>query len=244
MKLLKKLTVALLIACSFMLVMPVVSPLFTESYTVNAASTSSKPKMKVKVTTAKQSGKYYIVKGKVYNKTNKNLSSASVEIELQDKNKKTITTTTNYVCWMDKKGTWKFSTKIYVGDKKVKKYKVSANGTYFKKSTYSKLTTKVSSVKKKKTYSSGYTSYTVKGSIKNKTGVTLKSIYATYAFYDKSGNLLSTRFCGYYSGSEGKLGKNGLKKNKKINVKENSHLIDSSLKVKKCKIIEAHGYRF
>lgn len=236
MKLFKKLTVALLIACSFMLVMPVVVPSVSNNgYVVEAAS---KPKMKYKINKAKQSGNYYIVKAKVYNKSNKNLDAASIKVDLYDKNGDKITYGYESIMWMDAKGTWKVAMKIPVGTSKVKKYKVTVDGYYFSTSAYTKLKTTVKKVTKKTTKSSSYVggSYdqlTVKGEVKNKTGVKLTSVYVTYAFYNKDGNIVGTRFCGYYK---------GYKKNKKFTVKETSHFIDSAVGAKTCKMIEAHGY--
>ena len=231
MKIIKRLAVAVLVVCSFMFVAPMITTTTqTGAYTVEAAS---KPKMKVKLKKAKQQGQYYIVEGKVYNKTNSKLDFARVDIKLYSKKNKKGYITRGYdsIMWMDKKGTWKFSGKIYVGNKKVKSYKASAEGTYYRKAGYTKLSSKVTSFKKKTSY--GFDEVTVKGKIQNKTGKKLKSIFVTYAFYDKSGNILSTRFCGYYKGYKNK---------KKFTTKEQSHLMAPNLKVKKCKIVEVHGW--
>lgn len=230
----KKLTVALLIVCSFMFVAPVFITSFeTTGYTVEAASN---PKMQVKVTKAKKEGYYYVVEGKVYNKTKSKLDSAVLTINLYGKKnkKQKITTHKDSIMWMDAKGTWKFCEKIYVGNKKIKSYKVSASGHYYKKSsyTYSKFKTKITSTKKT-TSTYGYDTINIKGTIKNKTGKKMKSVFVTYAFYDKKGNIISTRFIGYYK---------GYKNNKTFNIKESSHLSYSSLGVKKCKIVNVEAF--
>ena len=302
MKLLKRMLIALLISCSLLLVAPVVTPLFSDSYTVEAASvklnkksltlgvgttynlkisgtkkkvtwSSSKksvakvssngkvtavksgtatitakvgnkkykctvkvtksPKLTYKVTSAKQSGDWYIIQGKVYNKTHSDLDSVAIQFNLYDKNKKKITTAYDSVYWLDDAGTWKFYIKTYVGSKKVKSYKKSElKGNY---NTYvnnlTKFTTKITSMKAQKTYSSENL-YKIKGTIKNNNNSKLTDVFATYAFYDKSGNLVGTSFRGYYK---------GYKKGAKFNFSESAY-IESALKVKKCKVVEVHGY--
>ncbi len=242
MKLFKKLAVALLITCSFMLVVPAFAPLFADTYTVQAAS---KPKMQVKVTKAKQQGKYYIVEGKVYNKTKSKLDSAILTINLYSKkNKKSkITTYRNSITYMGKKDVWKFSSTIYVGNKKVKSYKASAKGVYLKRASYQYTKLKTSKVKMtKKSKSSIYDSIKLKGKITNKTGKKLSDVFATIVYYDKKGNIVDTVFVGWYNGKNGnKKYKFSLKNKKSFNFNE-TYNIKSSYKVKKAKIVDVYGY--
>jgi hypothetical protein len=304
MKLLKRMLIALLVACSVILVAPVVTPLFSDTYTVEAASvklnktsitlgvgstytlkvkgTSKKvtwsssdksiakvnskgkvtavkkgtvtitakvgnkkykckvkvnktPKLTYKVTSAKQNGGCYTIEGKVYNKTNTDIESALIKFDLYDASKNKITTVTDSIMWIDAAGTWKFKITSYVGDKTVKSYKNSyLKGSYFNVSTkYTKYTKFNTSIKLKKTESTSYsTTYQISGKLQNNNGTKLTDVFATYAFYDKNGNVIATRFCGYYD---------GVKKGKKISFKETAYL-DPSLKAVTCKVVEVHGY--
>lgn len=315
MKLLKRMLIALLVACSLLLVAPVVTPLFQDSYTVEAASAklnktsitigvgntyklkvqnnkkkvswsssnkkvakvnqngtvtglkkgtvtitakvgSKKYKCKVKVTktptlkanikkTYKQ-GSYYIVEGYVKNNTYAKLSDASIQVTAYDKGGKKVGSSTNSIMWMDANGQWKVKVEVYVGNNNVAKYKTKVSGIYFNSDKYNpNFTTKVTKLTSKS--SSLGTTYTATAKFTNKNKAKLTSVFATYAFYDKSGNIIGTRFCGYYKNSKdskgktikGKLG-NGLKKNKSFTASESLSYADYA--VTKCKIVEAHGY--
>ena len=74
--------------------------------------------------------------------------------------------------------------------------------------------------------------YEIKGTIKNKNNSKLTDVFATYAFYDNSGNVVGTRFCGYYK---------GYKKGQKFSFKETCN-IESDLNAVKCKVVEVHGF--
>lgn len=306
MKSLKRLTVALLIACSFVFVAPAFSPLFESAYTVEAASmkmnktsltlcvggtyklkvknatkkatwsTSNKKvakvnkngtvtalktgkatitakvgnkkfKTTVKVTKSpklsakaniKRSGNITYIEAKVKNKTNSNLDNAIISVDLYNASNKKIGTVSSSIFWIDAAGTWKTTMQYYSSKEVIKYCKVSnLSGSYNSNHfAYTKFTSLVSSCKKTSSYNSNgrrLDTYTVKGKIQNKTGKKIKSVFVTYGFYDKNGNILSTRFCGYYKGYKNKA---------KFKIKEKSHNIDSSYGAVTCKIVEVHGY--
>jgi hypothetical protein len=300
MKLLKRMLIALLVACSVILVAPVVTPLFSDTYTVEAASiklnktsitlgvgstyklkvkgTSKKvtwsssdksiakvnskgkvtavkkgtvtitakvgnkkykckvkvnktPKLEYKVTSAKQDERYYVIEGKVYNKTNTAIDSALIKFDLYDGSKNKITTATDSIIWIDAAGTWKFKITSYVGDKTVKSYKNSyLKGSYFSASTkYTKFNT---SIKLKKTESNSYsTTYQISGKLQNNNGTKLTYVFAIYAFYDKNGNVIATTFHGFDE---------EVKNGKEINFKETEYLVSS--KAVTCKVVEVLGF--
>ena len=301
MKMLKRMLVAVLVACSLVLVAPVVTPLLSDAYTVEAATVKisnskiylgvgSKYKLKVtgtsktvkwsssnksvakvsstgyvtavkkgtatitakvgtkkykctvkvtknpvltyRITTAKKSGNYYIIEGRVFNKTKTDLDYAYVEFNLYDKNNEKITYTNDSTYWIDDAGTWRFYCKAYVGTQTVKSYKnVELSGTYY--DAYD-AETKFEKTVSMKTVSrnTNTKTYKITGTIKNKNGQKVDHVFATYAFYDKEGRVVATRFCGYYDGY-----KNG------TSVKfEESATIESALGAVKCKVVEAHSW--
>lgn len=314
MKLIKRMLIALLVACSLLLVAPVIAPVFEDAYTVEAASKkinktnitigvgstyklkiqnnkkkvkwsssnskvakvnkngtvtglkkgtvtitakvgSKKYKCKVKVTntpTLKANmkkaymDKYgdYIVEGYVKNQTYTKLQEATIKLTAYDKNGKKLGETSRYIDYMDARGQWKVKLTIYVGkNAKVASYKTKVSGRYIRNSrSNSNITAKVTKLNKNKNL------YTTTVKFKNKNNAKLTSVFATYAFYDKKGNIIKTRFCGYYKNSvvpstgekvKGALG-NGLKKNKSFTATEKTYSLDYD--IVSCKIAEAHGY--
>ncbi len=314
MKLIKRMLIALLVACSLLLVAPVIAPVFEDAYTVEAASAkinktnitigvgstyrlkiqnnkkkvkwsssnskvakvnkngtvtglkkgtvtitakvgSKKYKCKVKVTktpTFKTNIKktyldkdgYYVVEGYVKNQTYTKLDSTSIKVTLYDKEGKKLGETSRYIDYMDARGQWKVKVKIYVGkNANVASYKTTVSGRYFTRSRYNpNITAKVKKLKKDGNRYSTTVKYT------NKNNVKLTSMYATYVFYDKKGNIVKTYFDGwranYVSSTTGKkvkgeLGK-GLKKNKSFTATNTVISIDYD--IASCKIAEAHGY--
>lgn len=301
MKLLKRMLIAVLVACSLVLVAPVVTPLFSDSYTVEAATVKlsdtkiylgvgSKYKLKVtgtskkvtwssskksvatvsstgyvtakstgtatitakvgtksykctvkvtknpvltyRITTAKKSGNYYIIEGRVFNKTKTDLDYAYIKFDLYDNSNSKISSTSDSIYWIDDAGTWRFYCKAYVGSQTVKSYKnTELSGTYFDSyRAYRSFTKKVSM--KTVSRNTDYKTYKITGTIKNTNGKKVSHVYATYAFYDKQGRVVATRFCGYYDGY-----KNG------SSVKfEESATIESTLGAVKCKVVEAHSW--
>lgn len=314
MKLIKRMLIALLVACSLLLVAPVVAPVFEDAYTVEAASKkinktnitigvgstyklkiqnnkkkvkwsssnskiakvskngtvtgvkkgkvtitakvgNKKYKCKVKVTktpTLKANIKKsylnedgtYVVEGYVKNETYSKLDDARIQVTAYDENGKELGKSSKSIWWMDSRGQWKVKVEIYVGrNVNVASYKTSLSGSFFRESQYNpNFKTKVTKLSK--------TGESYKATVKftNKNNAKLSSVYATYAFYDKKGNIIGTRFCGYYKNSvvpstgkkvKGALG-NGLKKNKSFTASET--LGYPSYEVTNCKIVEVHGY--
>lgn len=314
MKLIKRMLIALLVACSLLLVAPVVAPVFEDAYTVEAASKkinktnitigvgstyklkiqnnkkkvkwsssnskvakvnkngtvtglkkgtvtitakvgSKKYKCKVKVTktpTFKTNIKkayldkdgYYVVEGYVKNQTYTKLDNISITVTLYDKKGKKLGETSRYIDYMDARGQWKVKVKIYVGkNANVASYKTTVSGRYFTRSRYNpNITAKVKKLKKDGNRYSTTDKYT------NKNYAKLTSMYATYAFYDKKGNIVKTYFDGwranYVSSTTGKKVKgelgNGLKKNKSFTA--TNQIISIDYDIANCKIVEVHGY--
>ena len=314
MKLIKRMLIALLVACSLLLVAPVVAPVFEDAYTVEAASKkinktnitigvgstyklkiqnnkkkvkwsssnskvakvnkngtvtglkkgtvtitakvgSKKYKCKVKVTktpTFKTNIKKayldkdgdYVVEGYVKNQTYTKLDNTRITVTLYDKKGKKLDETSRYIDYMDARGQWKVKVKIYVGkNANVASYKTTVSGGYFTRSRYNpNITAKVKKLKKDGNSYSTTVKYT------NKNNAKLTSMYATYAFYDKKGNIVKTYLDGwranYVSSTTGKKVKgelgNGLKKNKSFTA--TNQIISIDYDIANCKIAEAHGY--
>lgn len=314
MKLIKRMLVALLVACSLLLVAPVVAPVFEDAYTVEAASAKinktnitigvgSTYKLKIqnnkkkvkwsssdsKVAKVNQNGKvtgvkkgtvtitakvgnkkykckvkvtktptfktnikkayldkdgYYVVEGYIKNQTYTKLDSTNLKVTVYNKKGKKLGETLKYIDYMDARGQWKVKAKVYVGrNANVASYKTKISGTYFAESRYNpNITAKVKKLKKDGNKYSTTVKYT------NKNNVKLTSMYATYVFYDKKGNIIKTYFDGwradYVSSTTGKkvkgeLGK-GLKKNKSFTATNLIYSLDYD--IASCKIAEAHGY--
>ncbi len=314
MKLIKRMLIALLVACSLLLVAPVVAPVFEDAYTVEAASKkinktnitigigstyklkiqnnkkkvkwsssnskiakvskngtvtgvkkgkvtitakvgNKKYKCKVKVTqtpTLKANIKkayldkdgYYVVEGYVKNQTYTKLKNISITVTLYDKKGKKLGETSRDIDYMDVRGQWKVKVKIYVGkNANVASYKTTVSGRYFTRSIYNpNITAKVKKLKKDGNRYSTTVKYT------NKNNAKLTSMYATYVFYDKKGNIVKTYFDGwranYVSSTTGKKVKgelgNGLKKNKSFTA--TNQIISIDYDIASCKIAETHGY--